>query len=70
MAVSVNTLVKKFIEKNTKYILHIALPNIQYSRIVVVIRNGRLNRNRTSDTARFNMYRFVTVFILENLNTT
>jgi hypothetical protein len=44
--------------------------NIQCSRTVVVIKNGRLIKNRASETARFKMYKFVTVFIFANRKTT
>lgn len=36
----------------------------------VVIKNGKLMRNKASEIARFKMYKFVTVFILAKRSTT
>jgi hypothetical protein len=54
----------------TMYNLHKNDPNIHSLRYMVVNRNGMPMRNDSSAIARFNIYLFVTVCILENLSTT
>ena len=60
-------LVNWLIDVVVMYTLHMTLPKIQFSLAIVAIKNGMPTRKHSSAMARFKMYMFVTVCILEYL---